>query len=118
MSISLFEILNVYFIMPMPGSQEIKSLDIAYFLYCHRWIFSVCFALMIAIGAINAFKVKHKWMPAAGFIIAIIVAYFFNFQIKSLPYSIPDLSSSGAGYNRMETLYGYLLQCLQDRQGL
>ena len=29
--ISLFEILNVFFIMPMPGSQEIKSINIAYF---------------------------------------------------------------------------------------
>lgn len=29
--LSLFEILNMYFIMPFPGSQEIKSIDTAYF---------------------------------------------------------------------------------------
>ena len=29
----LFEIANVYFIMPMPGSQEINSIDLAYWLY-------------------------------------------------------------------------------------
>lgn len=26
----LFEIMNVYFIMPMPGSQEIQSLNLAF----------------------------------------------------------------------------------------
>jgi hypothetical protein len=81
--ISLFEIINVYFIMPMPGSQEIKSLDIAYFLYSHRWIFRVCFALMIAFGSINAFKIKHRWVPAGGLVIAIIIMYFFNFQMTA-----------------------------------
>ena len=30
--LGLFEILKVYFIMPMPGSQQMESIDIAYFL--------------------------------------------------------------------------------------
>ena len=81
--ISVFEILNVFFIMPMPGSQEIKSLDIAYFLYSNRWIFRLCFVIMIAIGAINAFKIKRKWLPAAGLVIAITIIYFFNFQMTA-----------------------------------
>jgi hypothetical protein len=34
----LFEIANVYFIMPMPGSQQMNSIDLAYFLYKWRWI--------------------------------------------------------------------------------
>ena len=29
----VFEVSNVYFIMPMPGSQEMNSIDVAYFLY-------------------------------------------------------------------------------------
>lgn len=81
--ISLFEILNVYFIMPMPGSQEIRSLDIAYFLYSYRWIFRACFALMIAIGAGNAFKIKSKWVPVAGLIITFTIIYLFNFQMAA-----------------------------------
>ena len=28
----LFEVANVYFIMPMPGSQRMNSIDLAYFL--------------------------------------------------------------------------------------
>ncbi len=35
----LFEIANVYFIMPMPGSQQMNSIDLAYFLYKWRWAF-------------------------------------------------------------------------------
>ncbi len=34
-----FEIANVYFIMPMPGSQEMNSIYVAYFLYSWRWVF-------------------------------------------------------------------------------
>ena len=43
----LFEIANVYFIMPMPGSQEMNSIDLAYFLYRWRWVFRVIFGVMI-----------------------------------------------------------------------
>ena len=28
----VFEFLNVYFIMPMPGSQKMNTIDLAYFL--------------------------------------------------------------------------------------
>ena len=34
-----FEIANVYFIMPMPGSQEMNSINVAYFLYTWRRVF-------------------------------------------------------------------------------
>jgi hypothetical protein len=81
--ISLFEIMNVYFIMPMPGSQEVKSLDLAYFLYSYRWIFRICFALMIATGATNIFRIKDKWLPAASLIIAFTIIYFFNFTLTA-----------------------------------
>ena len=30
----LFELANVYFIMPMPFSQRTRSIDVAYFLSC------------------------------------------------------------------------------------
>ena len=34
--LALFEIAKVYLIMPLPGSQRIDSLDIAFFLKNHR----------------------------------------------------------------------------------
>ncbi len=79
--ISLFEILNVYFIMPMPGSQHMNSIDVAYFLYSYRWYFRIVFGLLVAIGAINAFQIKHKWIPALAFLLATAVIYLFNFRM-------------------------------------
>lgn len=80
-AISLFEILNVYFIMPFPGSQEIRSIDIAYFLYSSRWYFRILFAIMISAGAINAFKTQKKWVPLFSLAITIAVIYLFNFRM-------------------------------------
>ena len=63
--IILFEILNVYFIMPMPGSQRINSLDVAYFLYRYRWFLRIGFGLLVAAGSAKAFQINRKWIPAA-----------------------------------------------------
>ena len=56
--IASFEILKVYFIMPMPGSQQMDSLDLAYFLHSYRWYFRVFFGVMIVVGAVKAFQGK------------------------------------------------------------
>ena len=45
----VFEVLNVYFIMPMPGSQDMNSIDAAYFLNKWRWVFRGLFVVMILI---------------------------------------------------------------------
>ena len=37
--LAVFELAKVYFIMPMPGSQRIKSLNAAYALHTWRWAF-------------------------------------------------------------------------------
>ena len=52
----LFEILNVYFIMPMPGSQKMNSIDLAYFLYRWRWLFRILFLMMLVVGFLNPQK--------------------------------------------------------------
>jgi hypothetical protein len=79
--IILFEILNVYFIMPMPGSQRMNSIDAAYFLYSYRWYFRIMLSLLIVIGSINAFQIKKKWIPAIAAVLAITVIYLFNFEM-------------------------------------
>jgi hypothetical protein len=81
--ISIFEILKVFFIMPFPGSQEIKSIDIAYFLYTGRWYFRIAFGLMIIFGAINAFQTNKKWLPGVSLLIALIIIYLFNFPMMA-----------------------------------
>jgi len=45
----LFELANVWFIMPLPYSQRVRSIDVAYTLYTARWgIRAVALALIVA----------------------------------------------------------------------
>lgn len=79
----LFEVANVYFIMPMPGSQQYNSIDVAYFLYSYRWVFRIAFALMIVAGASSAFRTRWRWLPLVAAVPPIVVAYFFNFRMTA-----------------------------------
>jgi Protein of unknown function (DUF3179) len=81
--LGLFEILDVYFIMPMPGSQRMNSIGVAYFLYDYRWIFRTIFVLMMAIGAVNVFRGKRKWLPAVLLFIVLVITYYFNFKMTA-----------------------------------
>jgi hypothetical protein len=81
--LGVFEILNVYFIMPMPGSQRMDSIDIAYFLYSYRWFFRVIFGIMILAGSLSAFKTKRIWIPALAMIPVLTILYFFNFKMTA-----------------------------------
>ncbi len=82
--LALFELLNVYFIMPMPGSQRMNSLDLAYFLYMYRWYFRIFFGLLIAAGATNTFQnSSYKWQPAVVLLLPILAIYFFNFEMSA-----------------------------------
>lgn len=74
-----FEILNVYFIMPMPGSQEINSIDIAYFLYSWRWIFRIVFGFMVIFGFLKLWKTPRKIVRIITLLPLIAVTYLFNF---------------------------------------
>src|SRR6266699_1386350 len=66
----LFELVNVYFIMPMPGSQRMASIDLAYLLYEWRWLFRVIFALIIVAGAPSAWRALGRQMVADRMFIA------------------------------------------------
>jgi len=78
-----FEILNVYFIMPMPGSQEMDSIDIAYFLHTYRWPLRIVFVLMIIGGCSSVFQSKRKWIPITLILITAGIAYLFNFPMAA-----------------------------------
>jgi hypothetical protein len=77
--LALFEVANVYFIMPMPGSQRMNSLDFAYFLYSYRWIFRFVFIILIILGGVSAFSKKRKWIPSLMLIVVAGITYAFNF---------------------------------------
>jgi hypothetical protein len=83
LALVVFEILKVYFIMPMPGSQEIDSLDIAYFLHSSRWYVRLLFGSLLVIGAPHAFSIKRKWIPLLALTPAVIIIYYFNFPMTA-----------------------------------
>jgi len=79
----LFEVANVYFIMPMPGSQRMNSIDIAYFLYQWRWIFRGFFSMMIIIGLLQS-TAKRKWvLLGIPLLLLGIVIYLANFKMAA-----------------------------------
>jgi Protein of unknown function (DUF3179) len=79
----LFEVANVYFIMPMPGSQRVASIDLAYLLYSWRWLFRGIFAAMILAGAPSAWRApgRRKFAMPGLLLLAAAVAYAINFQM-------------------------------------
>ena len=78
----LFEISNVYFIMPMPGSQQFNSLPLAYFLYSFRWLFRVAFACALAIGLLRS-EWKNKLIVAGALTLLAAILYVINFVMAA-----------------------------------
>ena len=79
--LALFEILQVYFIMPMPGSQEMNSLSLAYFLHIWRLGFRVGALAAIVAGTRSAFQIgwRRKWIAVAGVVLTGAIVWMFNF---------------------------------------
>lgn len=75
------EILKVYFIMPMPGSQRWESVEFAYFIHQNRWILRALFGIMILAGARNSFSISKKWIPLLCLVPLVIIIYIFNFEM-------------------------------------
>jgi hypothetical protein len=81
--LALFEILNVYFIMPLPGSQRMNSLGVAYTLHAWRWVFRALFLLAIVAAGKAAFRIRHKWLPILPVVLTGAVVWFFNFTMTA-----------------------------------
>lgn len=99
----LFEFLNVYFIMPMPGSQRVRSIDFAYFLYTWRWVFRGFFTLLLLIGFLKAFQVS-KWFTLGGLALVFAAIYAFNFEMAAdaMFYQPKDLQMKNAKASKVE----------------
>jgi len=78
----IFEWLRVYFIMPMPGSQKINSIDLAYFLHSYRWIFRIAFIAMMLFSITNAWKKLEKTTITL-LILFVFNAYITNFRMSA-----------------------------------
>lgn len=69
--------------MPMPGSQQIDTIDIAYFLHTYRWFFRIVFGIMILGGSAKAFQSRKRWIPALSVFPVIVIVYYFNFEMTA-----------------------------------
>ena len=79
------EVMNVYFVMPLPGSQRIESLDLAYALYQARWtVRAACLALLL-VGLSDAWCAGRRWRVGVGASLAAAgaVAYAANFLMAA-----------------------------------
>ena len=100
----LFEILNVYFIMPMPGSQRIRSIDVAYFFHTYRWIFRGFFGFLTLIGIYPMFQFK-RWTVVLGCLLVGIITYITNYEMAAdtMFYQPETLSLKDVKANKVKT---------------
>ncbi len=96
----LFEWANIYFIMPLPGSQESNSINLAYFLYHYRWIFRLSLIIGIILSFTSAWK-WNKWLVILIIILTVLCEYVVDkkmsadhmfLQPKNLVFKKPDQS--------------------------
>lgn len=102
----IFEIASVFFIMPMPGSQEINSIDLAYFLYGWRWFFRVLLwagAIYGIKGIINS-KLWVKILSVLVILISIGITYITNFKMAAdtMFYQPTTVEMQNLNYNKVD----------------
>ena len=90
--------------MPMPGSQKMNSIDVAYFLYTWRWLFRILFGLMIIIGLFKS-NWKRKWLPAIPIVLVVVVVYMANFVMAAdhMFYQPKKLLMINAAANKVDS---------------
>jgi hypothetical protein len=76
----VFELANVWFIMPLPYSQRVRSIDIAYALHSYRWVFRGAFGAMMVAGLMSAFRVSgwRKIVAPLALAVVALVTYATN----------------------------------------
>jgi hypothetical protein len=81
----LVEIANVYFIIPMPGSQRMRSVDAAYAIYRWRWVLRLLAGLMIVAGAVPLWRSlgRRRWLVPAALAATAGIAWVVNFRMAA-----------------------------------
>jgi hypothetical protein len=81
----LTEVANVYFIMPMPGSQQMRSIDAAYAVYRWRWVLRILFGVMIVAGLPAAWRPagRRRAVIATTLAALAVVVYAVNFRMSA-----------------------------------
>ncbi len=102
----LFEFANVYFVMPLPYSQRVRSIDVAYLLYQWRWAVRATFGAFMVLGLLPAWRAAgwRRWMVPLGLLLAGGVAYATNVVMAAdHMFLVPNrLTMAAASANRVE----------------
>jgi hypothetical protein len=103
LALMLYEIANVYFIMPMPGSQQMDSVGLAYALYTWRWPFRVFWGA-IALFAFYKSHFSERWKPALAVLLWAFVTCMFNaFVVADKMFLSADLVLKNASESQVDT---------------
>ena len=80
-----FELANVYFIMPLPFSQRMRSIDIAHALHGWRWAFRIAYGVLIVAGLPDAWRAgaRQRWLVPGLMLLASGVAYATNVRLAA-----------------------------------
>lgn len=68
--------------MPLPGSQEVKSIDVAYFLFTKRFLIRIVLGLAMLAGLVSAFK-GSKWLTMLVLLVIAAVMYMVKFEMAA-----------------------------------
>jgi hypothetical protein len=80
-----FEAANVYFIMPMPGSQRLSTLDLAYALHSWRWPIRIAAVAMMVAGLAAAWRGGGwtRWLMPVLLLVMVTTAFATNFKMAA-----------------------------------
>ncbi len=106
----LFECARVYLIMPMPGSQNFDSIEIAYFLGSNKWIIRFIGYLMVSVPLFlilrNGVK-KEKLIVGGLTAMYLIVFYVFTFKMEAdkMFYQPIKVVTTSLSKNKMKKVF-------------
>ncbi len=85
LGLAALEIALVYFIMPMPGSQRMRSIELAYTLYTWRWAGRALFGAMLLAGVLPVWRSvgRARYLVPVALLAVGGIAYAFNFQMAA-----------------------------------
>ena len=83
--LAVLEIALVYFIMPMPGSQRMRSLELAYALHSWRWAARALFGVLVLVGLGGAWRraARMRMLVPASLVALAAWAYVVNFRMAA-----------------------------------
>lgn len=88
----------------MPGSQDVNSLDLAYFLYRWRWVFRIILTGLILMGWSQS-QWKKRGIPIIPVVVLIGVIYMTNFYLAAdhMFYQPVDFQISDVQHNKVDS---------------